>query len=373
MNGLELAIRRALDKADRSNPEIRARIYQSARQALEAGLRKQEINEPTLIARHRHQLEETIRRVEAEERAASRAAAAPAELPANMTLDSPVAEAPRASGDSGSLDAIRPDRPERFVPGLETGPAPADDDDETPIAHVPAPERRAPRKHRRGYHTRLFTLAIVLAFVAMGGWWVYTSGLLLSEAERDTSVPNPPATVEDENFDGTDTPADAPTGLKTLGPQAGFSADWIEVIGPSDAERVTARAKARAEPVATGDGPAILVTSSASGEDGKVELPIGAATAGKIGPAGDVQVAMTVRGTGDAPVEISVECAFGATEGCGRHRFLVPPQKYDVLLTVPAAALAAAGAEARLLLSSDVEGKGRGLDLFSVRVLPPQS
>lgn len=370
VNGLELAIRRALDKADRSNPEIRARIYQSARQALEAGLRKQEINDPTLIARHRHQLEETIRVVEAEEREASRVAPA-LELPADMTLDGPAETRGASSGPSGNLDGLRADRPERYE-APEPRPSTAEDD-ETPIAHVPPERRRAPRKHRRGFYTRLFMAAIVLAFVGMAGWWVMTSGLLMSAAERDTSVPNPPATVDGGSYDGTDAPAGTPTGLKTLGPQAGFTEDWIEIVGPEDAGKVTARSNAAAEAVATGDGPAILVTSSSAGDDGKVELPIGAGTAGKIGAAGDVQVALTVRGTADAPVEISVECGFGAPETCGRHRFLVPPQKTDILLTIPAAVLSEAGADAKLLLSSDVEGKGRGLDVFGVRVLPPQS
>lgn len=47
MSGLETAIRTALENADRDNPEVRARIYQSARQALEAGLRKQDITDAT--------------------------------------------------------------------------------------------------------------------------------------------------------------------------------------------------------------------------------------------------------------------------------------------------------------------------------------
>ncbi|MGO7623917.1 regulator, partial [Rhizobium ruizarguesonis] len=41
MSGLETAIRNALENSDRDNPEVRGRIYKSARQALEAGLRKQ--------------------------------------------------------------------------------------------------------------------------------------------------------------------------------------------------------------------------------------------------------------------------------------------------------------------------------------------
>jgi hypothetical protein len=67
VSGLEQAIRNALDRAERANPEIRARIYQSARNALDAGLRKQDINDMTVIERQRQRLEFTIRAIEDEE------------------------------------------------------------------------------------------------------------------------------------------------------------------------------------------------------------------------------------------------------------------------------------------------------------------
>ena len=56
--------------------ETRARIYQSARNALEAGLRKQDIHDPDVIAQQRHRLEAIIHAIETEERATLRARAA---------------------------------------------------------------------------------------------------------------------------------------------------------------------------------------------------------------------------------------------------------------------------------------------------------
>lgn len=75
MSGLEQAIRNALERADRANPEIRSRIYQSARNALEAGLRKQDINDPAVIERQKQRLEITIQAIEREELERLRAAA----------------------------------------------------------------------------------------------------------------------------------------------------------------------------------------------------------------------------------------------------------------------------------------------------------
>ena len=68
MSGLETAIRNALEKSDRSNAEVRARIYQSSRQALEAGLRKQGIDDPQVVAQQRQRLEGLIHQIENEER-----------------------------------------------------------------------------------------------------------------------------------------------------------------------------------------------------------------------------------------------------------------------------------------------------------------
>lgn len=75
MSGLEQAIRNALERAERSDPDIRARIYQSARNALDLGLRKQDIADPDVIGRQRQRLEATIREIEDEELARLRSIA----------------------------------------------------------------------------------------------------------------------------------------------------------------------------------------------------------------------------------------------------------------------------------------------------------
>ncbi|MGV3551232.1 hypothetical protein [Rhizobium sp.] len=75
MSGLEQAIRNALERAERADPDIRARIYQSARNALDAGLRKQEIADGAVIERQRQRLEATIREIEDEEMARLRSIA----------------------------------------------------------------------------------------------------------------------------------------------------------------------------------------------------------------------------------------------------------------------------------------------------------
>src|SRR5262245_58620808 len=89
VSGLETAIRTALSNADRDNPEVRAKIYQFARQALEAGLRKQDITETEAVAYHRHRLETTIHMIEAEERERLHPRQGPPEVAVPPVVDVP--------------------------------------------------------------------------------------------------------------------------------------------------------------------------------------------------------------------------------------------------------------------------------------------
>jgi hypothetical protein len=67
VSGLETAIRNALDRAERGDGQVRARIYQSARQALDAGLRKQGVTDNLVIMQQRKRLEDKIGEIENEE------------------------------------------------------------------------------------------------------------------------------------------------------------------------------------------------------------------------------------------------------------------------------------------------------------------
>ena len=67
LSGLETAIRNALDRSNRADRDIRARIYQSARQALDAGLQKQGVSDRLMIMQQRELLEQKIHEIEMEE------------------------------------------------------------------------------------------------------------------------------------------------------------------------------------------------------------------------------------------------------------------------------------------------------------------
>ncbi len=415
MSGLETAIRSALDRSDRANPEIRARIYQSARQALEAGLRKQDITDINVIAAQRQRLEATIREIEADERARPMQA-----MPVSPELDAPHVS-PSVLRSDARQAAARPQEPVMSVrgetrdPPMSAGPAvppeptstelaareddfgdmragPADhlgaDSDVRPTADAPPPRsmnfkpvRAAVRRKPRKFFSRLLVFCILLAFLGVGAWWIKTSGLLMSASRRDTSVPNPPAHVDSQDFSGNSNDDDTSDqddnsgpvnpGLATIDPQNSFSAEWLEVLKPTDAPKVTTGSQSKAENVSENEGPAVRLTSLSSGPDGSgsVEVPVNVLQqmAGKAST-----VALTLQSTSDAPTQITVECDFGSLGRCGRHRFTVSRQKTDSLFQVKFDRAMAPTGSGRLIINSDVDGKARGINIYAIRVLPGQ-
>lgn len=110
MSGLEKAIRNALAQSERNNADIRARIYHSARQALDAGLRKQDVTDPDVVDAQRQRLESKIREIEFEER--QRLAIERAQAPASQPAPQPVAPAPSVAAPAAAPVAAMPQRAE---------------------------------------------------------------------------------------------------------------------------------------------------------------------------------------------------------------------------------------------------------------------
>lgn len=386
MNGFEAAIRNALERSDRTNPEIRARIYQSARHALEAGLRKRGVSDAARIAAQRRWLEQLIASVEASEQKAAQAAEAEAQAEAAAGRRVEPDFAPQRAAEAA------PPRGERREPGFEAA-APqeteedgyVDDDDlraertETvpdgeflggvvprrsgPAAGAPQGERRARRPRRkRGVFARLFMLLVVLVSLVMGAAWLYTSGALMSPAERDTSVPNPPPRVEEEDFAG---------GSRVPGfdPQGGFSGDWVEIFSPEAASRLKVGPAARIEAVTTASGPSIRVSSSRAGRDGEVRIDVPVDLLSRM--AGKTStVALTMQSATSESADVSVQCQFGSLGTCERHRFTANQEKFDALFTVTLPRGLTPGTPGALLVNAGIGRAGRSIELFSVRVLP---
>ncbi|MEZ2131160.1 MULTISPECIES: hypothetical protein [unclassified Sinorhizobium] len=389
MSGLEAAIRNALERSDRANPEVRARIYQSARQALEAGLRKQDITDVDTVSTQRQRLEATIRTIEGEERARLHASVVPPVVEMR-----PPATPPAQARDEDAM-AVRGETRGRSEPNLgnehgfgDMRAERADQPGSAPTAaSQPAsgrsaamdfrPEAAAVRRKPRKFFSRLLLWCVLLAFIGMGAWWVYTSGLLLSPAERDTSVANPPARTEPEDFTGREETNDQnnQTGgggqLATIDPQNGFSAEWIEVFKPTDASKIVSGAQAKVENISENDGAAVRLTSQSSAAEGNLAIEIPANVLQQL--AGKTSTfALTLQATSDSATQITVQCDFQTLGDCDRHRFNVAREKSDALFQVRFDRSMAPTSPGRLIINSDVDGKARGINLFAIRVLPGQ-
>ncbi|WFU02342.1 hypothetical protein QA648_00730 [Rhizobium sp. CB3171] len=413
MSGLETAIRSALERSERANPEIRARIYQSARQALEAGLRKQDITDIGIISAQRQRLEATIRAIEGEERARPPEPSAAPEVEAPYVPPAPPQQqAPRPMQQRQEQEPVmsvrgetrdhpvagqasvpvEPAAPESDFGDMRAGPADhlgADSDERQAVAAPAAtrsmnfkPERAAVRRKPRKFFSRLLVFCILLAFLGVGAWWIKTSGVFMTAAQRDTSVPNPPAHVDSQDFNGNNNADDtsddddnsgppANPGLATIDPQNSFSEEWIEIFKPTDLAKVASGPQAKAENVSENEGPAVRLTSETSGADGNASVEVPANVLQQLAGKSST-VALTLQSTSDTPTQITVECDFGSLGSCGRHRFDVTRQKTDALFQVRYDRSLAPTTPGRLIINSDVDGKARGINIYAIRVLPGQ-
>ena len=395
MSGLETAIRTALENSERDNPEVRARIYQSARQALEAGLRKQDITDTEVVAHHRHRLESTIHAIEGEERDRLHPRQRPPEVPVPPVVEMPAPpvhqadvdqfDGPAVSGETRAAEVVQRRGDESSLDDVHAGStdhlAAAPVGEERLARGQRAtnmdfrPERAAGRRKPRKFFSRLLVWCVLLAFIGIGAWWAHTSGLLMTAAERDTSVANPPASTQPEDFTGNDDNAgnaashtDQPV---TIDPQNSFSADWIPVFKAEDADKIQSGPRARTEKITENDGPAVRLISDSGAADGNISIRVTPSVLKQLAGKSST-IALTLQSTSDEPTQVTVECNFQTLGNCARHRFTVTREKSDALLQVKFDRSLAPNSPGTLTINSDLDGKARGINLFAIRILPGQ-
>lgn len=431
MSGLETAIKNALDRSDRADGDSRARIYQSARRALDAGLKKQGVTDRLIIMQQHELLERRIHEIEQEElRRLAEPTAPPVEddplaelyavsqgaigtAPASRAASGPEVELGGETRSAASGSAPRSPR-SKDVPEVGIDPtvgpaqsvAPAGADNEVsadtdrigagpvsaakpkkrargwgrgkatrPPKHhkqaikagrtlaaagldVPAERAAKPRK-RRGILSYLVTWTVTLAVVCAGGWWFYQSGMAQSFIEESINVAN-------RSLSGGSGQRQA-----AFDPGEGFSDDWVEVFTPAKLVQMKPGSRASVEAVTVSEGRAARIASATADENGNVTIDVPTDLLQQMAGRAST-VALTLQSGADSSVQLSVRCDFGGLGDCNRRRFTATQEKQDALFRVDLDGNAAVSRPGRLILNSGIDGTGRPVLLYSVRILPGQ-
>jgi hypothetical protein len=404
LSGLETAIRNALDRSNRADRDIRARIYQSARQALDAGLQKQGVSDRLMIMQQRELLEQKIHEIEMEEvRRLSEEHEAEAFVanPASVTpvsVDPPVGarsepplQAPAVAPDDGLrrvADAPAVAAPQEKAEDRSSGFA---DFGATPEERIDAPlpteevvakgrkskkparkgrgasdtmldvpaERAAKPRRRRSFLSHLMTWVITLAVVGAACFWFYQSGMVQS--------------IIDEAVKAADEAGSnrAVQGSTAFDPRRGFSDEWVEIFKPSASAQLKPGAQARVETLDGSEGQAVRLTSAVPGEGGDVafEVPVEVLQemAGKTST-----IALSLQSGEDRSTQLSVRCEFGSLGRCSRHRFTATQERLDALFKVTFERSLAPNQPGRLIVNTGIDGADRPVLIYSVRILPGQ-
>ena len=423
-----------MEKSERANPDVRARIYQSARQALDAGLKKQGVSDPQVVLAQHQRLEEKIREIEMEERRAEVSAqpappaprppvvspavppavppvvppvvtvapvAAPAAAPSiappvapdasrqppgsrmseprdasilgGATRDAgrPSPGAPQVAAASG-LDSLRADRDGHFDAAPEPPPVPA----QAP-ARQGRERNRASEKRSRD-ETLLETRPERTAkprrrrsFLSVLMAWLVFFVLVGLAVWWAYSSGLVQQSLQQALDAAERSTAGQSSDLGSGGTQNGFSEAWTEIFAGGDAAALQGGTASRVEPVAIQDGTASRVMSGASGSAGDVSVSVPAEILQELAGKSST-IALTVQSATESPVQFSVRCDFGSLGECPRHRFTAGQERADVLLRVTFERSIAPNAPGRLLINTGIDQAEGAILLHSVRVLPGQ-
>ncbi|MDA4848009.1 hypothetical protein [Hoeflea poritis] len=408
MKAFETAIRKALQKIDGTNAKLRERVYQSARDALTNSQAKQGIWGSDAAAAQNRRLQDLIAEIEAEYiaplepepqprpvRRAPKPEIQDIEPEAPPLPEPPPPPPPRptarqqpqrppakpAAQKRPPKERIRWSEPEPEIGGnldVESvgpvdPPPPGKNkrrkkkraDASLPdmdllgesIGAAQRPGKQKRQKRRRPVFSLILVSALVISFLGIGILWAVYSGIFLSEEQRDTSVPNPPAKIEGGDFAGNP-PADGT-----------FSGDWIEVFTPDNISGVSGRGAATAVVVESNGAQALQSVSADPGVAGEILFELSPAVLRNLAGQKSL-VAITLRSSTEEPTQIYVKCELAGDGSCGRHRFDVNYETGDIVFSIDLTGRAADGASGFLALNSDVTGKGLGVDIYAIRMRP---
>jgi hypothetical protein len=204
----------------------------------------------------------------------------------------------------------------------------------------------------------LFILVTLLAFLIMGLWVAYTTGSLKLRSESDTPVEDVVSIA----------PQDAPApGSAPVPAAAPAENDWLMIFRPDNPGDLVVDPTIKAE--LAGSGPLAhlrIEPAASSGAESAVIFSIGKGILEQI--AGKSAVFDIVAAADDNnPTQISVLCDFAGLGDCGRKRYRIDAATSDNLFQIEFPEGAPAG-DGQVIINPDVDGKGRSLEIYAIKV-----
>jgi hypothetical protein len=364
LDAIEKAIRTAFERGNPEDRAYRVKVYRSAFAALERAIASSGDTQSEAAEARRKALKIRIVEIEAEflpaeEGEPARKPSAPAAAPA---VDPDLRRETGEEVRSPILDEAEPRGTDRaFEPRIEPGdredPVPTSDPALPLGEEAPRRRRRSGRKGRSLASSAALTV-VVLAAIVGGLWWAGTAGLELLSGNPMSGGDTPPKTVEQENFNSSQS-----AGLRGPGSSANGEV-WITIFSPTDPTTVSAPATGKAE-VKEEEGGKFLRIQSGSPRS-EFAFDVGQGILERI--AGKHAVFDIVAHSEEGKeTEMSVNCDLGALGDCGRKRYQVGHERNDFLfeLDLPGKKPSGAG---RIIIDPDLDGKGNPLDIVEIRV-----
>lgn len=326
----EKAIRSAFQKGNPSDRAFREKVYRSAFAALDRALQANPSTTVQAAVQRRKALSTKISEIESEF------------LPAVPTVE-PVSRQPDAS-------AAAPEPVAPVVAAQDRSRRTSARDEEV---EVPDYGKLAPRARKRRPWVSLLLTVVVLALIGSAAWWA-----LRPTPPAPATRANPP--LEEESF-APNEPSSAPLREAIAGEDL---ANWITVFEPSDASSVAAPGDSRAELIDEDGEPAIRITTGASGSP--ILFDVGRGVLEQI--AGTRAVFNIIaRAEEGKDTQISVECSLAELGDCGRKRYAVTSVREEFLFEIQLPN-ADPGAGGTIAIHTDMEGEGKSVDIFAIRV-----
>ncbi|NMG41038.1 hypothetical protein GRZ55_17460 [Chelativorans sp. ZYF759] len=346
MEGIERAIRNALEKGNAEDRGFREKVYRSAFAALERTLATKGDITDEMRQRRRAALKAKVFEIETEYVPAMAAAASERASPrpaADVPPPAPRADNPAQGRVEPTLD-FAPERraePSRGKPTAQRDLAPERD------------EARVLRARKRSWTGPVLVIVLLVALASVG-WWFWQPG---SVPTQTGGAPVAAPTTE------TDQPAATPRPMVS----APDDENWIQLFDPADPTTVTASGDASAA-ADEQDGDAFV--QARSGDSGTpVQFAIGEGALQSIAGSRVVFRISASADEGEGETQISVQCNFAGLGDCGRRRFLVGITRDDFLFEVELSNANPGGAGA-ISINTDVEGGGRPVRIHSISVAP---